>query len=214
MKPNNTLKFVLGISFIIILYLVLSYIFRQNFVFIQDTLSKGYFIGIPAYIFIMILDVVIVPIGIPFIPVATDIYGIFIASLLTILGWGLGCSISFFIARKYGLKVIKRFFSEGSIEKMINLIPEKNIFLFIIFIRIFLPLDIGSYSLGTFSKVGYKKYLFASVIGIIPASIILSYIGKLPLSYEAIALILLTIFVVVIFFLYSRKKSKKTMGAC
>ena len=67
-------------------------------------------------------------------------------------------------------------------------------------------IDVGSYGFGIFSNVNKKTYLISSLIGVIPVAVALSYIGVLPLSYEIIAIVAATVFILVVWYLYARRK--------
>lgn len=209
MRWKTYVKLILGFAIVILLYLLLSSIIQQNSDHIDAAISGKHYSGIPIYILIMIFDVVILPLGIPFIPVISQIYGVPLGILLTLVGWLLGCTIAFFIARKYGMRVVKKLASKKSIDEVEKILPRRGIFFFIIFLRMFLPLDVGSYGLGIFSKVSYWKYILASAIGVLPTTIILLYIGQMPLPYELLALILGAIFIFVVLIWYLEKRKKK-----
>ncbi len=103
------------------------------------------------YVFIVIIAVVIAPVSaMPLLPIASNMWGGFIAATLNIIGWTIGALIAFAIARKYGILLVKKLISIGKIEHVQALVPEQNIFWSIVFLRMAIPVDILSYALGLF----------------------------------------------------------------
>lgn len=180
MKINY--KTILGFVFFIILFVGLSYYFQTNMELAEKYISFGFY-GIILYIFIASFATVFAPLSaLPLLPVAVQIYGWKLAAFYSLIGWIIGAIIAFFIARHLGVKVLEKFVSLDKIHEYEKLIPKKDIFLSIVFLRIILPSDIVSYAIGLLSKVKFKTYFFATLIGMIPFAIILSYIGsKTPL---------------------------------
>jgi uncharacterized membrane protein YdjX (TVP38/TMEM64 family) len=66
-------------------------------------------------------------------------------------------------------------------------IPSENIFWAIVVLRMSVPVDILSYGLGLFSKINRKKYILATIIGVIPFAFLISYLGSLPVVYQLIS---------------------------
>ena len=92
--------------------------------------------------------------------------------------------------------------------------PEKNVFLGIVLLRIIFPIDIISYALGMFSKVSLRKYTLATLVGYAPIVFVLSYFGKLPANYQ-LSVILVAVAFILLFILLkiglSRKAKKKVL---
>lgn len=186
------------------LFILISYIVRQNITAIDSVVLKSYYTGIIAYPIIAIIDAVTIPVAIPIMPAISEIYGVLICFILTFIGWSIGIVISFYISRKYGMEAVKKFVSLRGIYDIEHLMPKKYIFGAIVVLRLFLPLDIGRYALGIFTKVKFRTYLTASIIGIIPSAIYLSYVGSLSLGFEILALALGLASVLVVSYIYSR----------
>ncbi len=199
-------KTIIGLAVIILLFIASTYFVGHYISFIRDAIPKGPFNGTLIYFLLAIFDAVALPILIPLIPLATDLFGFFWAALLTIAGWTIGVALAYFIARRFGRNILKRYASFESIKALKKLVPEKNIFWFIVILRIFLPLDIGSYYLGLVSDVKFKKYMAASFIGIVPSAVALSYFGGLPAEYEIIGLVAGTIILGTACYIWNRRK--------
>ena len=61
-----------------------------------------------------------------------------------------------------------------------KLIPQRNIFLSVIFLRMAIPVDVLSYALGLFSSISFKLYFVATLVGVSPFAFIFSYSVLLP----------------------------------
>lgn len=207
MNNKKIIKSLLAVILIVIFYLMASYFVQKNINFferfLQDSLT-----GIFVYVFIMILETVLAPlIVLPLISVASNIWGPMLAFLLTVLGWALGSLIAFGIGRKYGVPLFKNIISLEKLARIEKLIPEKNIFLGIIILRIVIPVDLLSYVLGIFTRIKWKTYALATLIGIIPAAFLLAYVGNIPFIYQLI--LALSAGIIVLLFLIIRTLRKK-----
>lgn len=172
---KKTFFSLLGMLLILSLFIIVSYFTQENLPYIQGLISNT-FVGMGAYFLIVILETVLAPITIiPLIPLATGLWGWFLAGLLTLIGWTFGSLLAFFIARKGGVPLIERFVPLKKIQKVEKLILEEHLFIGIILLRILIPIDVVSYAIGLFSSVSWKKYTLASFIGFIPLSFFLAY---------------------------------------
>jgi uncharacterized membrane protein YdjX (TVP38/TMEM64 family) len=190
MKIGRLIELLFGTIVLFALFLTVSFIVRQHSPVIDAFILKSYYVGIISFPIVAFIDAVTLPVALPIIPAASQIYGVGICSLLLLIGWTLGMMFSFYISRKYGLEVMKRFISTKGVYEIEGLMPCKHIFGTVVFLRLFLPLDISSFALGAFTKIDFKTYFFASFIGMIPSAIYLSYVGSLSFSSEVIGLFL------------------------
>jgi uncharacterized membrane protein YdjX (TVP38/TMEM64 family) len=199
---------IIGTIFIILIFIQLSYFLQTNTQLIENNLSNG-ILGILLYIFITTFATVVAPISaIPLLPVAVYLWGWIFAAILSIIGWTLGSIIAFLLARKYGVPLVKKIVSVENISKYEKYIPTEKIFLSIIVMRLFLPVDVLSYILGLFSKVKLKTYALATLIGVTPFAFVLSYIGKLPIKYQILSFIIGGTILSYIMFKYHKKQTK------
>ena len=148
---------------------------------------RGGFWGVALYIFVDILSTVIVPLtNIPLIPVAAAAWGVLATTILNIVGWTTGAFIAFGISRKYGVPFIERAASEETVEKIRVLVPRENLFWFLVFLRMILPVDITSYALGLLRRINWRLFLATTIIGVMPFAFILSYAGTLSIIYQIV----------------------------
>ena len=82
-----------------------------------------------------------------------------------------------------------------------------ELFLTVVFFRMVIPVDGLSYFLGLFSKMSFKSYTLATVIGITPFALVFAYAGGLNIYYQIGALaIAFLIFLIAVLIGNYRKK--------
>ena len=176
------------IILILILFIIFSYLAQIFKTELQETFGNS-ILSMMLYLFIFIIAVVIAPINSePLIPVASQIWGWFIAGLLTLIGWSVGSFIAFIIARRYKVPLLKKFISLKKITKFEKYIPQNHLFVSVIFLRMTIQVDLLSYILGFMTKMKPVSYFLASLIGLAPLAFTLAYVGELPLIYQSLAL--------------------------
>ena len=189
MHPKT--KSFLAAIFIIALFILVSYFTRQNIEFLKDLVGEG-IEGVLIYIFITVLAIVVAPISMmPLIPLASGLWGWFYAAIINVIGWTLGSIIVFFICRRYGIGIIKKFVSLDEIYKWESRIPKQKVFFTLVLLRMSIPVDILSYTLSLLTKINFKNYAITTIIGIIPFSFVFSYLGTIPLIYQVIGFFLI-----------------------
>ncbi|KKP71049.1 MAG: hypothetical protein UR69_C0002G0216 [Candidatus Moranbacteria bacterium GW2011_GWE2_35_2-] len=188
---------------------VLSVFLTQQYTEAIRELIMGYdLLGIIFYIFAIVLAIVVAPFtSIPLIPLSVSLWGIFWTIIISTFGWTLGSMMAFWIARKYGSGIVKKFISLEKIKEHYKYIPEKNLFWYLIFLRIITPVDILSYALGLFTDISWKIYFFTTLIGVIPTTVTLTYIGSIPVYYQIIAFIIGIILIIPIIIFHHPSRS-------
>ncbi|QDY45323.1 TVP38/TMEM64 family protein [Planococcus glaciei] len=103
-------------------------------------------------------------------------FGAWMGTLYTVIGASLGAFLSFFVARKLGgLGKTKWTGSAGKIQSQM----EQNGFFYVLLFRLFpgLSFDLVSYAAGV-AKVRFSSFALATVIGIIPGTFALNFLGS------------------------------------
>jgi len=199
-------KSILSIIATVIFFILASYLVQSNSETIKEYIDYGFW-GVLAYILINIISTVVAPISaLPLIVVASNLWGWFWAGLLSILGWTIGSLIAFSIARKYGVPLVSKFVSLEKINRIEKRVPQSNLFMAVVFLRIVAPVDIISYALGLFSKISTGKYILATVIGITPFAFIFAFTGTLPFIFQIIVVIIAIILMLIGFMITFRRK--------
>jgi len=185
----------------------MSYFVQTNLEQIESMIGPGSY-GMIIYVFITIIDIVIAPIStFPLISLASNLWGVFPAALLSIIGWSVGAYIAFFLARRYGVRIVRKFISIEKVHEIEKKIPDENIFWSIVFLRVVLPVDILSYALGLFSKIKTRDYVLATFIGTIPFAFIFAYLGVLPFILQVS--LLTTAFLLLVLGYFTKKTIDK-----
>ncbi len=203
---NEKIGSLIGILVVVSLFILISLLVKSNVETVEKfVINKE--IGIGVYIVIQVVSVVVAPLSSIFlVPLASNVWGWQVVSLINILSWSLGALISFLLARRYGIKLVRRLVPLKKFYKIEKRIPKRDRFLTIVFLRVVLPVDVLSYALGLFSKVDTKTYMLATIMGIIPFAIIYSILGVLPIKYQIIIWIVAGIALLIGLYIIGYKK--------
>lgn len=203
MKINKKTKsLILVIVFLVLFFLV--YYFTDKYIYLLQERIKNNYFGIFIFLFILIISAIIAPLDvILLIPIAVGLWGEFFTFILNLIGWTLGSCVVFFLCRRYGSSVIKKFISLNKIYSYESLMPKNHIIINIILLRLMIPVDFVSYALGLFTNIKFTSFLIGTFIGFVPLSFFLSYFGKLPFYIQILSLVLLGVMMGI--FLKSKK---------
>ena len=205
MVTKKNIKPILQLAAVLAAFILVSYIAQKN-VGILEHYIKNSATSVLIYIIILVISAIIAPIDIMFlIPAATAAWGWLNTALYSLIGWTLGSIAVFIISRRYGVPLIKKFLSMDQIYKYKKILPEKNAFFGIIFLRIAIPVDAISYGIGLFTEINLTTFFFATLIGFMPLAFLLAYLGTLP---PIIQLISFVVFLVIIMISYLSFKNK------
>ncbi len=176
---SRHLSIILDSLFILFIILfTLSFFFDVPRAYIEQQLEGSEIAVSVVYISVVILTTVFAPlVGLPLTPVVSVIIGPFLTALYSVLGWTVGAVIVFFIARYLARPFLSRLINMSRIEKYERYIPEKHIFLWLVFLRMIVPVDILSYVIGFTKRIKFPVYVLSTFIGIIPFSFIWAYGG-------------------------------------
>ena len=193
-KKINSITALILIGFIFIIF---SYLLKSNFYLVENYINYGPK-GMITYVMLTITAVVIAPVStIPLVLLASETWGWLIAATLSLIGWTIGSAIAFLLARKYGFKIIKRLMSMEKIQKVEERIQNASVFWSIVLLRIIMPISLLSYALGIFTKISFRRYLLATLIGLTPFALLISYAGTLPWYMQITALIFSVLLIIV-----------------
>jgi len=198
----------LQIGFVVGAFIFISYLAQSNTEFFEE-LIKNDAVGMIVYFFLVVIAIVIAPFEIfLFHPVVANVWGWIIAGFLIWGGVCVGSLIAFVLSRKYGVKLVRKFISLEKIHKIESKIPERNLFLSVLILRMILPAEIVSYFFGLFSKIKLLPYMIATIIGTMPLAFLVSYVGTIPmiLQIDVVLIFLIIVMVGVIVKLYKKGK--------
>jgi uncharacterized membrane protein YdjX (TVP38/TMEM64 family) len=182
---------IIGLVIFIAVFVMAAYIsqiFSAELTMFVETYGL---LGQLIYFSIALLATVFAPLNMMFlVPVASTAFGPLVATLLSIAGWTTGSIIAFHIAKQYGRPLVARFVSLKKVDYLQDIVPEKNIFIWVVLMRMAVPADILSYVLGLFLHISYTRYSLATLIGVTPFAFIFAYASTLALPFMLTALAL------------------------
>ena len=187
----SKIKSFIYIFIILLLFVAFSYISQNNIYLFLDIASLYGLSLVLIYIIFVALAIVIAPVSaIPLLPLASNVFGWINAAIYSITGWFIGSLIAFLIARKYGKPIVGKLMNIKRLEEIEKIIPDKNVFISLIFLRMSIPVDILSYALGLFTNIKKRTFIITTLIGISPFAFLLSYLGTVPVTYQIISFII------------------------
>lgn len=152
---------------------------------------------------VYILLFTILPIGFFPVPALALIggvsFGLVKGSIYTVIGASMNCLLMFELSRKIGhdyvVKMINEKFSEKNRDRILNA-PDSKLFTLLFICRLIpiIPYNLINYGFGL-TNISLSKYMFASVLGIIPGTLVYLNLGDKVLNvgskefYQAIILV-------------------------
>lgn len=198
-----------GLIILATIFFVMSYITQEYEDAVRLIIGEKKTIGMLIYVFITTVAVVVAPVStLPLIPLASGLWGWVIAGVLSITGWLLGAEIAFLLGRHYGKPLVQRIVSVEKLEQFERHIPEDHLFWTVVFLRMFVSVDLLSWALGLFSSMKNLSYITATLIGITPFAFIFAYTGTLSTPYQAAILIVAAGITLIWYILYRKKYSR------
>jgi len=204
---KEKIESIVGIILILSLFIFLSYLVQANLDFVKSYLDIG-IAGMSLFTIIVALSIVLAPISsMPLFPLGSSLWGWILTGMLGVIGWTFGAIVAFMLAKKHGVSLVEKVLPIEKIYQFERKIPDKNLFLTVVFLRMVIPIDGVSYLMGLFSNMSLRSYTLASIIGLIPFSFTAAYLGSIPFYYQIIfASIALLIFLMGLLIAYYKKK--------
>ncbi len=205
---NSYIYYIVGTVLTVLGFVLLSEVSQQHNGFLEGFVHQAGLVGIFSYIGLLIVAVVIAPISTFFlVPVAANSWGPLLAAVYTVLGWTIGSMIAFYLARRYGLKWVGKMEKVKRMREIEVAIPRRHVFIFVTLLRSTIPVDILSYALGIFSTIGYRSFLFSTIIGITPFTLLLTYASTSTAQIQvAVICFGAVLFSVSSYYIYSKNK--------
>ncbi|MCG8483646.1 MAG: TVP38/TMEM64 family protein [Clostridia bacterium] len=138
-------------------------------------------------------------------------FGALFGTVYTVVGASLGAILAFLTARKLGSEAVEQLLG-NKLTKLDNKIEAQGFYAVLIMrlIPIF-PFDAVSYWSGL-SKVHFKHFVLATVIGIIPGTFVYNFMGdslQNPQSFQFLLAVILMAILIIIPLLYKKIKGKE-----
>ena len=208
MKSNSVYKQIGSLIVFAIVFLVVSYLAQRYHSELALLIQSGNVLSIIGFILLTAIFVVfVIPLDIVFlIPIGTSVFGPIPTALMSIMGWTLGSTIAFGIARYFGRPVVERIIGINWMQTIENRIPKRNLFWNVVLLRMLVPVDILSYALGLIGTMSWESYILATVIGVTPFGFYFAYTGAVPFIYRVVSITVAILFATVIFYTYRSKQ--------
>ncbi|MBX4215462.1 VTT domain-containing protein [Candidatus Parcubacteria bacterium] len=186
----NVSSYQLGSAFAVLaIFIAVSWFVRTHEELVVSWVAKGGGWSMPLYFALGVVAVVVPPLSNFFlIPVAAAAWGVVTTGLLNVSGWGIGAIIAFYLARRFGEPLKRKFPSLGVFPYVEALVAERHPFWSVVLLRMTIPVDVLSYALGFFTKLSWRVYLSATFAGIAPFAFYFPYASRLPFRYQFILL--------------------------
>ncbi len=181
-----TKKEIIGGTAVAVLFLLGSYGSARFSDILQKYIGEGGVYGMTAYV-VSIAVIALVPLAttLPLVPIAVTVWGNIVASLLTILAWIVSASVAFYLARRFGRRIVTRYIPMEHIQNFHNLVPRGNLLTAVFLFGLFgAPIDLLSYVIGMFTKLEYRSFITMFVLGLIPFIVFLTYTVTLSFVYQ------------------------------
>ncbi len=200
----------LPVLVLVVFFVLATYIAQIHNDYFVSLIGTKNTLGFLSYIGLMILATVVAPLStLPMMPIAVSIWGSFTTALLSVVGWSLGALIAFYLSKTYGRPFALKFISEEYINRIDKKIPEShNQLISIILLRMVVPVDILSYTLGLFPRISWKNYTIGSILGVIPFSFVFAYIGGLSVKAQVLGLFII---LPILMFVWTRRKNYSSL---
>jgi len=145
--------------------------------FIYHLISSYGYIGI---FLLMILQTILVVIPSEAVIALSGALGLDTTKVIAvgILGLLAGATIAFFISRYFGRKIVLKLVGEEWVDEVDEWIDEHGTkAIFVARLVPLIPFDLISYVSGL-TKMDFKKYIVATIIGMLPRIVFLVYLGE------------------------------------
>jgi len=199
---KSIIKVLIFLLIVLAIYLLVMDKWLFNFADLDLIANKIRSFGILSpFIFIAIMATAIVISPIPSLPLAAAsgiIWGPILGAFYSVVGAEIGALVSFFIARKLGREAIIKLFKKDI--KISDKLTEKY-GAYIIFIARLFPVfqfDIISYGAGL-TNINWKKFAIATFLGMIPATLLFTSIGKSLIINHILGIVLGIILILLMF---------------
>ena len=185
---------------------------------IVDFVNSFGWLAVVAFILLVVLEVILAPIP-PFVLYVAGgiLFGAFWGGTLALTGNVLGAVIAFFIARKYGRRLIIKKVDKRLRERFDKFSQKYGAFaLFLLRLNPFTTSDIFSYLAGL-TKMKLRALIIGTTLGLIPLVYIQTYLGDvfvrdnpvIFLLFIVVSLIYLLLFLYGLWYLILKKEKIK-----
>lgn len=190
---------ILPLVFTIFIVLIIYYVSQSvDPAQIKSLVQKAGFFGPLVVILLTVIAAIFAPLSAtPISFVGFILYGPFVVFLLTIAAL-ISAIINFYISRKWGRPLVKRFVGEENILSIDKFTSEYGV-LGLFLMRVFLGgfHDFVSYAMGL-TNMRFSLYYLVTILGIIPGALLQYFVAinsNTPVAFLVISYLVATVFV-------------------
>ena len=155
-------------------------------------------LGPIAYIGVLALSVIISPVpGAPIAVLAGTIWGSLLAGVYSVIGGFLGSAISYYIGRTLGRSAIQSLTGKNIYFTKQHGEIYLTWFIFLTRLLPILPFDLISYAAGI-AGLSFPAYACATLLGMIPSTFLLTYLGSTFMVNKFSSIPLLIVFLILL----------------
>lgn len=159
----------------------------------NDTLrmfaEQNKFVGALLFVGLLFGTTVIAPLtSLPLVPMVAMYLGSFVTGVACFVGWTLGAIVAFLVGRHLGQPFVAKYIGMEKIRKYEKYIPPETSFMFIVALRMCVPVDLLSYGLGLLSTISFRTYTLATMLGIFWFSFAFAYGGVALMNRDYVLL--------------------------
>lgn len=174
-KTRKNFPWVLLTAFCLAIALVL--LFNDPLTYIQQVLAEDNIIMFSlVYVVVLSVSVFISRFTIaPAVPFISKILTPELTFILTVIGWAIGASASFAIARFGGDSLVRKFYPLDKVRENKYRLEKEPSMITLVQTRLFAAVDNLSYYSGLKTQTPYATFITASIAGGLPAAFIFSF---------------------------------------
>jgi uncharacterized membrane protein YdjX (TVP38/TMEM64 family) len=125
--------------------------------------------------------------SLPLLPIMADLHGEVPTALTTAAGWMASAAVAFVVAHRFRGRLLRKVFSEDTLEKIGQTIPHQHLFWSNVLFRLVFPVGPASYAIALFTRMRWTPYVTASAVGLVPYAFMLAWISTWQLTPRLIA---------------------------
>jgi len=170
--------------------IALVMLFQDPLSYLRDLLARDNFLisGI-VYTLVLAVSVLVSRFTIaPAVPFVAKILSPEVTFVLTIIGWTIGSSGAFFLARYGKESAINRIYPSKTVTQNQYRLHASPTFITLLQTRLFAALDNFSYFIGLRTNISFVRFLVITLVGSVPAAFIFSFSADAIADGEKITL--------------------------
>ncbi len=211
MKRKTIIKLAILALAIALIIIFRDYLNVDAFLSLMESIRSNPFAPV-VFVLIYSVSVTLIVPAVALTLLSVPLFGFWGGLLLTIIGSNIGCHLSYFIGKSLGEETINKFIKSGSFIEKAKKSATKNGFVFMMYARLIplFPFAAVNY-LSAIIGIKYKDYALATLIGMLPGSVVYIYLAYTATNISENPLgIIVSIAILVVFTLVLTLVKKRT----